>query len=356
MSNTDKKIKILFYSHTIDYGGTWRSHERILLNLDKNKFDPYVFYTPHQKNNRLGFLKTKLDNNNIIEFNSIPERHGPNLGYGYKETNFTEVAKQYNFDIIHFARSGYYEWPFTERIAPIQIETNIFGAKDTSNFLDCSVTICDRINVLRGGSDYQIYNPIPQPLQGKDNLKKELGIQDGYLVFGRIGRPDNFHPIAFKALRMLKEQHYAFKYVILGACEATKNCIQEYDLVDECILIEPTNDDEFIHKLHNTIQVFLHYRIDGECHSTALSQAMMYGIPVISHYAGFNGQAETIKEGGFVAGSPEEYHQYLVKLITNPDFYNLVSKAAIKRAQDFDQNKIVKEWENVYLHYFKKCL
>lgn len=34
-----KMKKILFYSHTIDFAGTWRSHERILLNLDKNLSD-----------------------------------------------------------------------------------------------------------------------------------------------------------------------------------------------------------------------------------------------------------------------------------------------------------------------------
>lgn len=63
-----KKIKILFYSHTIDYAGTWRSHERILLNLDKNAFDVYVFYNPNKDNNRLSYLKTQLDNSKIIPF------------------------------------------------------------------------------------------------------------------------------------------------------------------------------------------------------------------------------------------------------------------------------------------------
>jgi len=63
-----KKIKILFYSHTIDFGGTWRSHERILLNLNKDKFDVYVFYNPNQNNNRLDFLKTKLSEDRIIPF------------------------------------------------------------------------------------------------------------------------------------------------------------------------------------------------------------------------------------------------------------------------------------------------
>ena len=50
-----------------------------------------------------------------------------------------------NPDIIHYARSGYYEWPFTKRLSPIQIETNIFGFKDSTPFLDYSIAISNTI-------------------------------------------------------------------------------------------------------------------------------------------------------------------------------------------------------------------
>ena len=89
-----KKIKILFYSHAIDYAGTWRSHERILLNLNKDLFDPYVFYNPNQNNNRLDYLKTKLDNSKIIPFFASKNKTGPNEGYSYLETDFSELAKK----------------------------------------------------------------------------------------------------------------------------------------------------------------------------------------------------------------------------------------------------------------------
>ena len=105
-----KKIKILFYSHTIDYGGTWRSHERTLLNLDENLFDVYVCYNTTQDNNRLNYLKSKLGPNKLIPFSSSKNKLGPDKGYSYVENNFVETIKPYNFDIIHFARSGYFEW------------------------------------------------------------------------------------------------------------------------------------------------------------------------------------------------------------------------------------------------------
>lgn len=110
-----------------------------------------------------------------------------------------------NFDIIHFARGGYYEWPFIERIATLQIETNIFGFRDSSEYLDISVTICNKVNEIRGTSDYIIYNPIPLPLESNENLRSELNIPDNYHVFGRIGRKANFDPIAIESINIVKK-------------------------------------------------------------------------------------------------------------------------------------------------------
>jgi glycosyltransferase involved in cell wall biosynthesis len=341
--------KILFYSHTIDFAGTWRSHERILLNLDKEKFDVYVFYNPNLLNDRLEYIKDQLGEDKVIPFNASIDKESPSTGYKYRETNFSELAKSMNFDIIHFARGGYYEWPFIERIAPLQIETNIFGFKDNSNFLDCSVTICNRINDIRGGSDYVVYNAIPQPIESNDNLKEELNIPNDYHIFGRIGRKANFNPIAIESLSLIKNMGYKFKYIIIGACSQTINLISSLGLSDDCIIIETTNDDEFIHKFNNTIDVFLHYRSDGECHSTAIAQALIYGVPVISHYGGYNGQSETIKDGGYVANNINDYTEYLLKLLNDKEFYNKISNNAKERAMEFEQFKIVKQWEEVYL-------
>jgi glycosyltransferase involved in cell wall biosynthesis len=343
-----KKIKILFYSHTIDYAGTWRSHERILLNLNKDLFDPYVFYNPNQNNNRLDYLKSKFDDSKIIPFFASKNKTGSNEGYSYLETDFSELAKKNEFDIIHFARSGYFEWPFNERISPIQIETNIFGFRDNTEFLDCSIAICDTIEKIRNGSDYVIYNPIPLPNLDDKNLKEEYGIKKDEFVFGRIGRKSNFHNISIKSLKKLKKEGIKFKYIIIGACEKIINTIKSSNLENECIILNETNDDYLIHKFHNTIDLFLHYRSDGECHSTAIAQSMMYGKPVISHFAGYNGQVETIKDGGFVCRDENEYCEKILSLCNDKNFYNQISLNSKRRALDFEEKKITSEWETLY--------
>jgi glycosyltransferase involved in cell wall biosynthesis len=343
-----KKIKILFYSHTIDYGGTWRSHERILLNLNPDLFDVYVFYNPNQDNNRLDYLKTKLKDYQIIPFKASTDKLGPDIGYPYRETNFTEIVKSYNFDIIHFARSGYFEWPFNQRICPIQIETNIFGGRDGSEFLDCSVTISNKVTEIRNGSDYMIYNPIPFPSNSNDNLKLKYNIPEDYFVFGRVGRKDNFHPIALNSLKKIKDNGYKFIYIIIGACSQTINLINSLELNNNCIIIDPTNDDELIHKFHNTIDMFLHYRSDGETFGTAIAQSMIYGKPVVSHFAGYNAQVEIIKNGGFVCKNENEYVESIINLCNDKELYQTTSYNAKNRAIDFEEKKITLEWETLY--------
>jgi glycosyltransferase involved in cell wall biosynthesis len=348
-----KKIKILFYSHTIDFGGTWRSHERIIKNIDKDIFDVYVFYNPKKDNNRIEIVKEIIGSDKLIPFIASDEKSGPENGYKYLTTNFEELCEKMSFDIIHFARSGYYEWPFINRLAPIQIETNIFGFSDKSSYLDYSVTICDTIRNRRGGSDATIFNPIPDKINNDDTLNVELQIPENYFVFGRIGRKDNFHSIALKAIYELKKVRNDFKYIIIGACNSAINTINQLNLNDVCIVVETTNDDYFIHKFYNTIDLFLHYRSDGECHSTAISQSLAYGVPVISHYAGYNGQEETIKDSGFVVNNEFEYVDKILQMITNDELRKDKSKKALERFKDFEELKITKEWENVYLTNYK---
>ena len=192
------KIKIVFYSHTIDYAGTWRSHEQILLNLNKNIFQPYVLYNQNVNHNRLNFVIENLGNEYVIPFSASTEKTGPDLGYSFISTNFEEKLLDINPDIIHYARSGYYEWPFTKRLSPIQIETNIFGFKDSTPFLDYSIAISNTIKNIRGGANEVIYNPIPKPINNNENLKKELNISENTFVLGRIGRPDNFTPTSIE--------------------------------------------------------------------------------------------------------------------------------------------------------------
>jgi glycosyltransferase involved in cell wall biosynthesis len=349
-----QRIKILFFGNEIDYSGTWRSHERIIQSLDKLTFEPYVFYWDEcPENYRLEQVKKLIGRDKVIPYQRSKEKAGREQSFSPEYSNFIEKALAMNFDIIHFARTGYPEWPLVERIAPLQIETNIFGKKDDSPFLDKTICICRYVAKIRQQYDRIIYNPIPEAEMTGDNFRNEFNIPEDAIVCGRIGRPANFDPVAITAFSKAVQKYSNLYYLIVAPCQEIKRFITIMN-VPNVILIEPTIHDQLINKFYRTIDIFLHYRYDGECHSTAIAQAMMYGIPVISHKSPhYNGQIETIGDGGYVSRKDDEYYEFLCQLIENKDLRKKFADNGRKIAlENYEQKKIVKQIEQCYLEWF----
>lgn len=329
--------RILFFTHEIDYAGTWRSHERIIEKLDRTRFEPFVAYWDKcPNNNRLDIVAKLVGDDHIISYSRTADTKPRGESYEPVKTNFARVIEPYNFDIIHYARSGYPEWPFIKRLAPVQIETNIFGYRDDTPYLDGSIAIANCVAEMRGGADVVIPNPIPAAMPGP-NLRDQLNIPSTAIVCGRIGRPANFTPIAFEAYLEISNKHPELYFVIIAPHPGTRS----YKLPN-VILIEPTNDDYFIDSFYRTIDLFLHYRSDGEIHSTAIAQAMMHRVPIISHTSHkYNGQAETIGPGGFIADDPGQYAKFLDRLVNDLDLRINVGNAGYLRALDFEARSVV---------------
>lgn len=336
-------MRIGYYSHNIDFAGTWRSHERIAQVL---QHDPSlsidIFYSPVAGNDRLAVCKSVLAKCNFIPFERSLEKTGSEQGYAPIFTNIEQVVKERKIDVLHFARSGYYEWPFNQRIAPVQIETNIFGYRDTSPFLDGTIYISNCLGITPAKNRALIPNAIPPPSEAYAFLKclrKDLNINDTAVVLGRIGRPANFTSIALDAFSQFSKLRES-KYVIIGGCEQTKSYVKKMGIESDVVFLECTNDDVYIERFHKTIDVFAHYRSDGETFGTAIAQAMMYGIPVITHYAGQNAQAETIGHGGFCVSSSKDYLSAMIKL-TDKSERSIVGQAAREFVEHhFDQEKV----------------
>ncbi len=353
-------IKIAFYSHTIDYGGTWRSHERVFDAINRDEFDPYIFYWPFEpNNNRLDFLRTKIDNNRLIPFNRTSRKLGPETGHRPTNSNFADIVKEMGIDIIFFARSGYYEWPFIDRIAPLQVANSVFESTDHSPYVDKIIAISNKVKEKSTTKiDDVIYYPIPQPSKHYDNLDtlhEELNIpRFHHFIFGRIGRPAEFDPIALDAFDMLqsrKQTSFCYTYIIIAPSLKTREYVKDKN-IPGIIFIEPTNDDTYIERFYKTIHVFAHYRNGGESFGVAIAQAMMYSKPVISHYSGFNAQKEIIGDGGFVVNTVEEYVSRLTDII-NTDLYVEKADAARKRAMDFEQYHITRQLEKRFKEWLQ---
>lgn len=346
-------MKIAFYSHNIDFAGTWRTHERKAEFIQNQRdFDVYVFYSPAVENNRLNEAKKILKNCTFVPFERTPEKLGSASGYRPISSNISQIVSDLKIDIFHFTRSGYFEWPFNERMCPIQIETNIFGYRDNSRFLDGSIFITKRFNISENNVTKLIHCPIPEPsakFNIIDNLRNDLNIDQECLVIGRSGRPANFDPIALNAFALFKKEFKRpLKYVIIGGCDQAKNEVLRLGLKDDVIFIDCTNDDEFIERFHKTIDIFGHYRSDGETFGTAIGQAMMYSIPVVTHYAGQNSQVDTVASGGFSVASVDDYSRALLYLSNANARSSIGLKARDHAMTHYSQNKIGSQVKEFY--------
>lgn len=348
-----RRIRVGFQLGEWTYAGTARSHFRILEALDRDRFEPFALVWKQGQNDLLPALEKTLGDH-VIFYDRSPERLRPDEAYRPAWTNFEEVVKGLNLDILHGARGGYYEWPLsTGRHAPLQIETNIFGERDASETLDRSIAICNYIAERRGGADAVVYNPIPPAELEGPNLRAELGIPADAIVCGRIGRPAGFTPIAIEAFSMAVRYNPGLWYLIVAPCEDIKAWVGK-GKTPNVVFLPPTADDAWIAKFHRTLDIFCHYRSDGEVHSTAIAQAMAYGLPVITHPSPFfNGQAETLGESDGICLDTKAYADEIQSMATIPPRRKTTGNRMMERATSFAQSKVIRQIEAKYLEWMK---
>ena len=305
------KIKILHYCNTLDYAGTARSMERLLMELAQNhasEFDIYVIYNRSGENNRLQNYYF-LPSCHLMPF-TMSNRILPY--YTPAETDFYEVMDELygkigQFDIFHVHRSGYTEFPIIPQTAKYWkkvVETNIFGGDDEIMKPDVSICIS---NEVQSRKKVGVCTVIPNPVSFKytypyghaeTGLREQLGILKDTVVFGRIGRADNFDPIALNAFNSICDD-YDVLYLIVNPCMWTKLFVKNQK-IDKVRFLQPIILDNVLAAFYRTIDVLAHYRSDGESCGVNIEEAMYFAKPVISHYPstpfGFSAQQELIGE------------------------------------------------------------
>ena len=93
-----------------------------------------------------------------------------------------------------------------------------------------------------------------------------------------------------------------------------------------------TGDDNVIHSLLNSLDVYTHGRSDGETFGLVLTEAMFHGLPLISHSAQNNAQKEVIGNAGKVLSQEDivGYSTEMFRLKNNKHYYNNLSKNSLE--------------------------
>jgi glycosyltransferase involved in cell wall biosynthesis len=234
------------------------------------------------------------------------------------------------FDIFHVHRSGYTEFPIVPECSEWEhdnsrfwkrvVETNIFGNDDPVMNPDVSICISKEVEQRKNiGKNIVIPNGVPYWKPNPANtLRKQLNIADDTFVFGRIGRPANFDPVALDAFESICLDHNCL-YLIVNPCEFTRFYVRTHK-ISKVVFIKELIGDAALQSFFNTIDVLAHYRSDGESCGVNIIEAMAASKPVISHYAtaknGFNAQQELIGTV-MMADGIEDYASIMLNFIND---------------------------------------
>ena len=336
------RIKVVHHSKTIGYSGTDRTAQLFAKYLSHNdKFEPFIVYRQNDLvNTRLDIVKQWIGDDHVIPYHWVPGHQGQNSPFLPEESNLQEVLQKIDPQIVHVHRSGYNEWPLFRYMAPNAkwIETNIFGYNDTSNQTDLNIYISEFIKeraLNNGNKDGPVlYNPIEQPVLDvtqenkalcRNEIIRRFKIPANAICIGRVGRPDNFDPISLRAFAEVIRTFPEAYYLIVNPCIRWREHVSKLKIENNVRFIDPIIDDVELSKFYFGLDIYAHARYDGECCPCNIQEAMMHGLPVVSHESPiYNGQSEIIGDGGFVVplGDHAAYRDVLVALIDNQEFAN----------------------------------
>jgi glycosyltransferase involved in cell wall biosynthesis len=376
-----EKIKVAHHSKYIGYSGTDRTAQLFCKYLNQSdKFEPFLVYRQNVGNDeRLDIMKNILGEEHVVPYNWVPGKRGQQPPYLPEQDNLYDVLKVIDPQIVHIHRGGWQEWPAFRYMAPKAkwVETNIFGFNDNSPEpqIDMHLYISDfiRTSALNAGNKDGIvlFNPIEQPVLNmtpdnkqlcREQLLQKYKLPPNAILLGRVGRADNFDPISLNAFKDVEKIHPEAYYLVVNPCDNWRNTAKQFN-IQNIRFIDPIINDKELSMFYMGLDIYAHARSDGEACPCNIQEAMMHGIPVVSHESAiYNGQSEIIGDSGFVVplGDWEAYRDILNGLIENPEMANedetglvrlrnYFARQARRRAmRHFEAECITKQLEKIY--------
>ncbi len=365
----NKKIKIAFIKFQgVTAGGTEKFLQIIAANLPKDKFEVDYFYCdltktyfsdikyPETDQNRLNYL---LNNNvNLIKF-KVGARDLSTYSHKWLDTNFWELFKPEKYDIIQTGRSGRMEYPFNKiKNIPIVDSIHLNAGVDNQYNISRVMHICqwNADRWIKKGGDKKRVVIVSHPItmsKTNESFRQELGVTKKFIYGFHQRNDDNiFSPIPLNAFKKISNDTNHF--ILLGGGEKYKQQAKELGIINITFLTH-NSDPNYIYKFLNTLDVYAHGRKDGEVNSTAMAEAMFYGLPIISHWSEINnGHIECIGEAGLVVKTVDEYVNEMKKLATDKEYLLMRQiKAKERFLEKYELSGQMKNIENIYLDVIK---
>ncbi len=291
------KKRVLFYHvNSLGFGGTEKYLQILAKHLDKEKYEAYYMHPAikggdAQSVERLAYLSA----GNIISIPFEHDRVRPTPPYFVEGMNpdIKKLVRAMNVDLVVVPDSGHANYPFSIIGRTPIILLNIFGQPNVQSniryHLSISKEVASKLGPIVPDDKIRVL-PVPSegPLVGSPEagrlLRAKLGIPDGAMLFGRIGRADDsiYDPIGIEAFKIALKSRQDIHYLVMSAPPVLRKKVSDEGIPNVHFLL-PSSKDEDVWAFHAAIDCLAHFRMDGESFGLNIVESMLSGKPIITH-------------------------------------------------------------------------
>lgn len=157
---------------------------------------------------------------------------------------------------------------------------------------------------------YPLDSAAPSSPEDLNAFRKQLGVAEDEVLFGRIGRPDigKWSGLALDAFRIASRRNGKMKLLLREPPPEIASQLRAASDAGRFVLLPATANAEELRRTLSALDVVLHTAINGESFGYGIAEPMNLGKPVITHSVPWQDQAqiELARHGecGFVSSTP----------------------------------------------------
>lgn len=295
---------------------------------------------------------------NLIKF-TVEAKDITKRTHDWLKTDFWKKFDENNYDIIQTGRAGFPEYPFTQiKKTPIVDSLHLLAGVDNqfniSRVMHISYWSAKKWISMGGDKNRVVIVSHPMEIKADvGDMRQKLNLNSKF-IFGFHQRVDDniFSPIPLLAYKKIENENTAF--LIMGGGQSYTKQAKELEIKNFLQLSHSARPQD-IYDFLQTLDVFAHGRKDGEVNSTAMAEAMYFGLPIVSHTSkANNGHVECVGEAGSVVNNETAYCNELQKLLFDKNYYNYRKEKSKKRFDEIYEFKgQIKNIEKIYYDVIK---
>lgn len=319
------KINLAVFSRNLGSGGPIKHVRNILKYIDRTKFEPFLVTTITGSPDYAPEVRSQIPEANILD---IPDSHfGWRQGSEYEpapnESPLYDWIANKGIHVLLAERNGERQFPLNaDKIRCKKADINIFGGHDVSPDLGRSFCISKGVynvwkrkmetaapNRIRIGKIGYLSTDYPATTE---DMRKELGIPESTIVFGRISNRWVADHVNLEAYKRVEDDNTLFLCPAFTQHHinwATRLGIKNIKFLD---VIGGTMQN--MSRLINTMDVICHHR--SESFGCAVAEAIFHKRPVVTvgwsngDYNDYNAHEELIQDPAYCSKTHDPVQEY----------------------------------------------